>query len=56
MLAAGRAFTDRVWAVEGSYGIGRHIAQRLVADGETGTRRAGKAVGHSPGLRHRSGP
>jgi transposase len=34
MLAAGRAFTDRVWAVEGSYGIGRHIAQRLVADGE----------------------
>jgi transposase len=34
MLAAGRAFTDRVWAVEGCYGIGRHIAQRLVADGE----------------------
>jgi transposase len=34
MLAAGRAFTNRVWAVEGCYGIGRHIAQRLVADGE----------------------
>jgi transposase len=35
MLAAGRQFPDRVWAVEGCAGIGRHIAQRLVADGET---------------------
>ena len=36
MLAAGRAVSpDRVWAVEGCAGIGRHIAQRLVADGET---------------------
>ena len=34
MLAAGRVFPDRVWAVEGCNGIGRHIAQRLVADGE----------------------
>ncbi|GAB3849914.1 hypothetical protein GCM10027610_073930 [Dactylosporangium cerinum] len=34
MLTAGRAHADRVWAVEGCYGIGRHIAQRLVADGE----------------------
>ena len=34
MLAAGRPYTDRVWAVEGCYGIGRHIAQRLIADGE----------------------
>jgi transposase len=34
MLAAGRKFRDRVWAVEGCNGIGRHIAQRLVADGE----------------------
>jgi transposase len=34
MLAAGRGFPDRVWAVEGCAGIGRHIAQRLVADGE----------------------
>jgi transposase len=29
MLAAGRKFKDRVWAVEGCNGIGRHIAQRL---------------------------
>jgi len=35
MLAAGRLFPHRVWAVEGCAGIGRHIAQRLVADGET---------------------
>jgi transposase len=35
MLAAGRQFPDRTWAVEGCAGIGRHIAQRLVADGET---------------------
>jgi transposase len=26
MLAAGRRFPDRVWAVEGCNGIGRHIA------------------------------
>jgi transposase len=35
MLAAGRKHTDRVWAVEGCSGIGRHVAQRLAADGET---------------------
>jgi transposase len=35
MLAAGRKHTDRMWAVEGCNGIGRHVAQRLVADGET---------------------
>ena len=34
MLVAGRRFADRVWAVEGCAGIGRQIAQRLVADGE----------------------
>jgi transposase len=35
MLAAGRKHPERVWAVEGCTGIGRHVAQRLVADGET---------------------
>jgi transposase len=34
MLAVGRRYPDRVWAVEGCNGVGRHIAQRLVADGE----------------------
>jgi transposase len=35
LLAAGRRFPARVWAVEGCAGVGRHLAQRLVADGET---------------------
>jgi transposase len=35
MLATGRRHPDRLWAVEGCNGIGRHLAQRLVADGET---------------------
>jgi transposase len=35
MLAAGRRHKDRQWAVEGCNGVGRHVAQRLVADGET---------------------
>jgi transposase len=35
MLKLGRTYPNRVWAVEGCNGIGRHIAQRLVADGET---------------------
>src|SRR6266511_1817237 len=34
MLAVGRRYPQRVWAVEGCNGIGRHVAQRLVADGE----------------------
>ena len=35
LLAAGRQFGQRVWAVEGCQGVGRHLAQRLGADGET---------------------
>ena len=35
MLAVAREHPDRVWAIEGCAGIGRHLAQRLVADGET---------------------
>lgn len=34
MLTAGRQFPSRVWAVEGANGIGKHLAQRLIADGE----------------------
>ena len=34
MLTAGRAWPRRTWAVEGANGIGKHLAQRLVADGE----------------------
>jgi len=35
MVAMGRKFADRIWAVEGCNGIGKHIAHRLVHDGET---------------------
>ena len=35
LLAAGRQLPRRVWAVEGCQGVGRHLAQRLVVDGET---------------------
>ncbi len=35
MLGAGGKFADRTWAVEGCNGIGKHIAHRLVHDGET---------------------
>ena len=34
MLHYARQWPDRVWAVEGCNGIGRHIAHRLLADGE----------------------
>ena len=34
LLAAGRRHPERVWAVEGCNGIGKHIAHRLVHDGE----------------------
>jgi hypothetical protein len=34
MLAYGRRWPDRVWAIEGCAGIGKHIANRLLADGE----------------------
>jgi transposase len=50
MLAAGRKFKDRIWAVEGCNGIGRHIAQRLVA----GRRCASETVRQGPGLLHRA--
>jgi transposase len=35
MLAYAKQWPSRTWAVEGSNGIGRHVAIRLVADGET---------------------
>ena len=34
MLAGARQWPERVWAVEGCQGIGRHLASRLLADGE----------------------
>jgi hypothetical protein len=34
MLRYGRQWRNRVWAIEGCAGIGKHIANRLLADGE----------------------
>jgi len=34
MLGDVRQWADRVWAIEGCNGIGRHLADRLLADGE----------------------
>jgi Transposase len=34
MLADAKQWPERIWAVEGCQGIGRHIASRLLADGE----------------------
>ena len=34
MVTYAKQWPDRVWAVEGCQGIGRHIATRLLADGE----------------------
>src|SRR5215470_4018781 len=34
MLAAVAGWPERTWAVEGCQGIGRHLARRLIADGE----------------------
>ncbi|MDN5768303.1 MAG: IS110 family transposase [Humibacillus sp.] len=34
MLQVARAWPERVWAIEGCNGIGRHVAIRLIADGE----------------------
>ncbi|MFE3262513.1 transposase [Nocardia sp. NPDC059229] len=35
MFTAARRFPQRVWAIEGCNGVGRHVAHRLIADGET---------------------
>src|SRR5262245_19639588 len=34
MLEVARGWPERVWAIEGCNGIGRHVALRLLADGE----------------------
>jgi transposase len=40
----------RTWAIEGSNGAGRHIAMRLVADGETVVDVPGETVGSGAGV------
>ncbi len=47
------AWPERVWAVEGSNGAGRPLAQRLLADPGVRRGRAGEAVGEGAVVRHR---
>ncbi|MFI7188089.1 transposase, partial [Nocardia nova] len=35
MVTAAQQFPDRVWAIEGCNGVGRHLAHRLIHDGES---------------------
>jgi hypothetical protein len=35
LLRWGKAFPERQWAVENAHGLGRHLAQWLIARGET---------------------
>ena len=52
MLRYGRRWPERVWAIEGCAGIGKHIANRLLADGEQvacDPRRARRSCRRGPG-------
>ncbi|MGK8491319.1 transposase [Nocardia asiatica] len=53
LLTAAKQFPDRVWAIEGCNGVGRHLAHRLihdVADSQIAARPA-RPNGHRPGGR-----
>ena len=56
MLGYVAAWPQRVWAIEGCEGIGRHIAHRLPRGQSARRGRAGQAVGSGAGVRDRSGP
>ena len=62
MLGYGRRWPDRVWAIEGCAGIGKHIANRLqyvlfneaarlVLEGVASVQDIDAAVAHGPGMR-----
>jgi hypothetical protein len=56
MARYGRQWPNQVWAIEGCAGIGKHIANRLLADGEQVVDVPPEAVSAGAGLRHRAGP
>jgi hypothetical protein len=56
LLAYTRQWPERIWAVEGANGIGRPLAQRLLASGERVLDVPAKLAAPGPGLRHRPGP
>jgi hypothetical protein len=52
MLRYGKRWPNRVWTIEGCAGIGKHIANRLLGDGEQVVD-VPPRLSASPGLRHR---
>jgi transposase len=56
MLAAVKRWPERTWAIEGCQGIGRYLANRLLADGQDVVDVPPKLTGPHPGVRHRAGP
>jgi hypothetical protein len=56
MVAYAKQWPDRIWAIEGCEGIGRHIATRLLTDGEQVVDVPPKLSARGAGLRHRTGP
>ena len=56
MLSGRAEVRERIWAIEGCNGVGRHIAHRLVADGETVLDVPAKLSAQVQGLRHRQRP
>jgi transposase len=54
MRALARRWPKRVWAVEGALGVGRHLAERLVSDGERVLDVPVEAVDPGPGDGHRA--
>ena len=56
MRAAARRWPGREWAVEGATGVGLHLAQRLVSDGETVLDVPSKLSTRAPGVRYRPRP
>ena len=56
LLEVARQWPERIWAVEGANGIGRPLAQRLLASGEQVLDVPAKLAARGPGLRHRPGP
>jgi transposase len=56
LLAYARQWPERIWAVEGANGIGRPLAQRLLASSERVLDVPAKLAARAPGVRYRPGP
>ena len=56
LIRYARQWPERIWAVEGANGIGRPLAQRLLAAGERVLDVPAKLAARARVLRHRSGP